>query len=207
MRTALHGGAFRTADLGPGFGRGPRTDRRSGGALANQSRALDLAGGASHHSSREFEYPHRSGTGPTQTPPINDTTTYDDVRLPIQAGDALGVDCCNGQMAAFFGSGTSDYWQPPLLDGEPARSATGQISLELLVNADVEPDADHDGYGDETQDQCPTNAAAQGPCPATAAAPTGQRDAALKKCKKKNKKNPNKKKFKKCKKKAKKLPV
>jgi CSLREA domain-containing protein len=43
-----------------------------------------------------------------------------------------------------------------------------------------------------------------------AAAPTGatgQRDTAIKKCKKKHKKNHNKKKFKKCKKKAKKLPV
>jgi hypothetical protein len=36
---------------------------------------------------------------------------------------------------------------------------------------------------------------------------TGQRAAALKKCKKKNKKNPNHKKFKKCKKRAKKLPL
>jgi len=36
---------------------------------------------------------------------------------------------------------------------------------------------------------------------------TGQRAAALKKCKKKNKKHPNKKKFKKCKKKANQLPV
>jgi hypothetical protein len=36
---------------------------------------------------------------------------------------------------------------------------------------------------------------------------TGQRDAAIKKCKKKHKKNHDKKKFKKCKKKAKKLPV
>jgi hypothetical protein len=38
-------------------------------------------------------------------------------------------------------------------------------------------------------------------------APTGERSAALKKCKKKYKKNHNKKKFKKCKKKARKLPV
>jgi hypothetical protein len=41
----------------------------------------------------------------------------------------------------------------------------------------------------------------------TASTPTGQRDAAIKKCKKKHKKNHNKKQFKKCKKKAKKLPV
>ena len=31
-----------------------------------------------------------------------------------------------------------------------------------------EPDADGDGFGDESQDQCPTDASTQGPCPITA---------------------------------------
>ena len=53
---------------------------------------------------------------------------------------------------------------------------------------------------------CPQPPQPPQPPPATAAA-TGQRDAAIKKCKKKHKKNHNKKQFKKCKKKAKKLPV
>ncbi len=30
----------------------------------------------------------------------------------------------------------------------------------------VEPDADRDGFGDETQDACPSSASAQGACPA-----------------------------------------
>ena len=33
------------------------------------------------------------------------------------------------------------------------------------MNADIEADADKDGFGDETQDQCPTDATTQGPCP------------------------------------------
>ena len=41
----------------------------------------------------------------------------------------------------------------------------GAANAELVLNADIEADADKDGYGDETQDQCPTNAATQGPCP------------------------------------------
>ena len=78
----------------------------------------------------------------------------------------------------------------------------------------LEPDCDHDGLGDETQDT-----SLSGPtCP-----PTGQRALALKKCKKKHKralkqKTANhsltpqvrkqlNKKFKKCKKKARLLPV
>ena len=36
---------------------------------------------------------------------------------------------------------------------------------ELLVQAVVEPDADRDGFGDETQDRCPTNATTAGACP------------------------------------------
>jgi hypothetical protein len=33
------------------------------------------------------------------------------------------------------------------------------------IRATIEADADHDGFGDETQDQCPTDATTQGPCP------------------------------------------
>ena len=69
---------------------------------------------------------------------------------------------------------------------------------EVTIQYTIEPDADHDGYGDETQDLCPTDATTHGPCPAT-----GRRAAALKKCKKKH----SHKKRKKCKKKANKLPV
>src|SRR5262249_49078219 len=38
------------------------------------------------------------------------------------------------------------------------------------VSAVIEPDADHDGFGDETQDQCPTQATTQGPCDTAAPA-------------------------------------
>jgi hypothetical protein len=38
----------------------------------------------------------------------------------------------------------------------------------LDLSATLEPDADHDGFGDETQDQCPTNASTQGACPVIA---------------------------------------
>ena len=151
------------------------------------------------------------GTGPTVTPATNQTSTYD-VRLPISTGNSIGIDCCAGGGPIGFnlnpGSGTFlAGWRPALVDYEtPARSDNFSWSRELLVNADIEPDADLDGYGDETQDLCPTNASIQGACPASAptTSPTGQRAAALKKCKKKKK---SKKARKKCRKKAKRLPV
>jgi hypothetical protein len=59
----------------------------------------------------------------------------------------------------------------------------------ILVAGTVEADADRDGFGDETQDACPSNASTQGPCP-------------KRKCKKKHKKrSATEAKKKKCKKK------
>jgi hypothetical protein len=55
--------------------------------------------------------------------------------------------------SAFFHDAAVPYetWKPPLGDGE-ARAPFSTIDDELLVNADIEPDCDGDGLGDETQD-------------------------------------------------------
>jgi hypothetical protein len=47
------------------------------------------------------------------------------------------------------------------------------VAGEVLYDADIEPDADHDGYGDATQDGCPTDTATQAACPAVAPAEPG----------------------------------
>jgi uncharacterized repeat protein (TIGR01451 family) len=57
-----------------------------------------------------------------------------DVRLPMRAGDRLGVHATAATMPRAVRSGT------------------------LLVSGVIEPDADGDGYGDETQDACPFEA-------------------------------------------------
>jgi hypothetical protein len=144
-----------------------------------------------------------------------DRTVTFSTRLPIAAGDRIGFDhstalhtCLKGNM---FGQAR---WNPPLADGEQAdERGTGLAggACETPVQAAVEPDVDHDGYGDETQDQCPTDASVQGPCPVTSApaatvataTATGQQAAALKKCKKKHSKHARRK----CRKKARSLPV
>ncbi len=113
-----------------------------------------------------------AGTGPTVTPTANQTSTFDDVRLPIQSGDTVGIDCFCQNVVLYALANTPNAsfirWIPALLDGEPPRSdATTFNGQELLVNADIEPDADRDGFGDETQDQCPTDTSTQGTCPDT----------------------------------------
>jgi hypothetical protein len=93
-------------------------------------------------------------------------------RLPIRRGDMLGVD--NANQALMFNQVTPPGavafgWMPALADGATA-PANVTSPGELLVQANLEPDADHDGFGDETQDACPTNPAAQtAPCPAPGA--------------------------------------
>jgi hypothetical protein len=46
----------------------------------------------------------------------------------------------------------------------------------LNVDAQIEPDADGDGYGDETQDECPTDPDTRGPCPPGSPEPPGSTD-------------------------------
>jgi hypothetical protein len=71
-------------------------------------------------------------------------------------------------------------------------------------SADLEPDADGDGFGDETQDQCLGTAGSQNGCAAASAPVAPPAPAKKKKCKKHKKKHSAssaKKKKKKCKKK------
>lgn len=86
-------------------------------------------------------------------------------RLPISAGQTVALHATTG--VPFFlssGVGTIDFMNPSAEIGVTAPRLQIFALHELLVNADVEPDADHDGYGDVTQDGCPQDAIDQGPC-------------------------------------------
>ena len=89
------------------------------------------------------------------TPPAGAITAYP-TRLAIVPGDQIALMCCSGTNGAFFADGTSatrDHWEPPL--STIARPPESSANVEVLINADVELDADNDGFGDETQDACP----------------------------------------------------
>lgn len=97
-----------------------------------------------------------------------------DARMPVQAGDKLGL---HGPPFTYEGTpleGFSLYCDeaPGVLgaasgDVSVGSSATFMDVTEARVPlaAVIEPDADNDGYGDETQDGCPLSAAAQTACP------------------------------------------
>jgi len=81
-------------------------------------------------------------------------------RIAVQAGDLLGL-----YHASFGSSCQAGIVPPPIYtahrvigaDQPPGTSATFTQfnNLRLNVAAILEPDADNDGFGDETQDNCP----------------------------------------------------
>lgn len=87
-------------------------------------------------------------------------------RIPVPAGVSFGVsstksfpscDSSAGDTVGIFaGSG-------PV--GSKAKPSEIRTEVVLSLAAVIEPDADGDGFGDETQDQCPQNATTQGACP------------------------------------------
>ena len=93
-----------------------------------------------------------------------------EARLPIAAGQAIGIDAADdAEVLADRGLGstaTVDLLDPALPEtiGPGASDRSTVDDAELLLNADVEPDLDRDGYGDETQDGCPTDGRTQGTC-------------------------------------------
>lgn len=118
-----------------------------------------------------------AGTSAVETALAATTSTFS-ARLPIQTGDRIGVDWIT--MRAVFGGSavlSPQYavWSPAVADGAntaPTFTNTG-FGFEILVNADIEPDADGDGWGDTTQDQCLSELGTDNGCVAAASTPSG----------------------------------
>jgi hypothetical protein len=94
-------------------------------------------------------------------------------RISIQAGDRVGL-FGNSSIGTLFCAETPETENPGnsigVFPGNPTTGSTATLlasPTEILVPAVavIEPDADNDGYGDETQDKCPQNASTQSPCP------------------------------------------
>jgi hypothetical protein len=87
-------------------------------------------------------------------------------RVSVQVGDYLGLG--GNPYAAFCETNDEADAFGFTVGGTPVGSTfkvENQKGLQVPVVARVEPDVDGDGYGDETQDQCPQSAAYQSPCP------------------------------------------
>jgi hypothetical protein len=88
-------------------------------------------------------------------------------RVAVQGGDHLGVFgtpgaffCMTGDPGDTMGAAEGN---PPI---GPRKIFVPNAGAQVALAATVEPDADHDGYGDETQDKCPQSAMwFEIPCP------------------------------------------
>ncbi len=90
-------------------------------------------------------------------------------RIPIEAGGYVGIVYQPSVVVNKGPVSTGSTYQQlanSVPDGTVAGGLLSPLSGELLYDADIEPDADHDGYGDITQDSCPGTATVHdGQCP------------------------------------------
>ena len=132
----------------------------------------------------------------SHTPTAGQLNTFS-TRVPVKAGDRIG-ESFGGTPLDLAGCSREDnnftdhFFSDQVPPGDTETFA--EENFQQNIAAVWEPDADHDGFGDETQDKCATNAGTQLACPATA----------KKKCKKKkHRRSAESAKKKKCKKKRK----
>ena len=114
-------------------------------------------------------------TSGTQTiPDTNGTaTTFTfPTQQPIATGDLVAIDLDSEANELLIRdltqpTATRLRWQPSLLDGQSRAPDTSTSMVgEHMFNADIEPDCDLDGFGDETQD--PDTSACNSPPETTA---------------------------------------
>jgi len=118
-----------------------------------------------HQTSGDFEVLAESTPGLVLGQPDNRFQT----RIPVSAGVLFGVSSSKS-IPTCFGIGvpgdTLALFNPDVPVGGKAKPFESPDGVLLSLAVVVEPDADGDGFGDETQDKCPQSAATQGACPA-----------------------------------------
>ena len=92
-------------------------------------------------------------------------------RISVLSGDLLGIQVAHSANWCDFAGVPGDAlaFSPPFdaQPGAPFTPDSAEAGRRWNIEATLEADADHDGFGDETQDQCPAVATTQGPCPVT----------------------------------------
>ena len=108
------------------------------------------------------------GESTSVTPTANSTQTFQS-RIPVGIGDYLGMSVLSGSADCMFSTAnyTDAVRESSTVDpavGSTITVPTSHPNSRLDVSAVVEPDRDGDGFGDTTQDRCPTDPSTQGNC-------------------------------------------
>jgi hypothetical protein len=111
---------------------------------------------------------------PEATTPGGEVTEYP-MHREIAAGDRIGIGFIKPTYAFYYlanGAPRACRFRAGAGSDHPVDTVatydTAGCQGEVLISGTVEPDADGDGFGDETQDGCPSSAAYQGDCPVPA---------------------------------------
>jgi hypothetical protein len=106
------------------------------------------------------------GRSAHEHPPANQTSSFE-TRIPVKAGDLIGIYAegtnvpCKRAMSGYL-----IYFQFGDIALGERSTFVDESGFQLDLAAQLEPDADGDGFGDETQDQCPSDQSVQaGACP------------------------------------------
>jgi hypothetical protein len=106
-------------------------------------------------------------TGPTLVGSGGSATDTFAIRLPLNLFDTLGLENTTSSTIGSNSSSawTTDTWSPPPSNGPNSVAADlGPSPGFWDYNWDIEPDADADGFGDESQDRCPGSAGTDRGC-------------------------------------------
>jgi hypothetical protein len=87
-------------------------------------------------------------------------------RLPINAGDRIAASSTTGVPTRYLPNGVNTLarFATNPSSGDHLGPPSSENHDEALFAAVIEPDADHDTFGDTTEDACPTDPSTQGPC-------------------------------------------
>jgi hypothetical protein len=99
------------------------------------------------------------GSSPAESTTPGALNTFRNVRIPVRAGDFLGAYLLDdGHCLRQPAPGYTWFEEP----GDPSLGTTVALSsssaYQLDLSAKLEPDRDNDGYGDESQDKCTSEA-------------------------------------------------
>ncbi|MBJ7330510.1 MAG: hypothetical protein JHC95_11480 [Solirubrobacteraceae bacterium] len=84
--------------------------------------------------------------------------TVDYLAISVLAPSGVQIPVHDTGVYTDQGSVRSSAWWPAMRTGQEQPLNSGFFGMYPLVQADLEPDADGDGFGDETQDSCSTDA-------------------------------------------------
>jgi hypothetical protein len=108
----------------------------------------------------------------------NQAPAFSGLRIPVEAGDLVALLANTNCISSTANPADTYSFLPFGLDPAPGTAEaffSGASGWTVELQATVEPDVDGDGYGDETQDGCPSDAAVHStPCPAPGAGAGGE---------------------------------